>query len=736
MISFESLHLAAPLLKALQEEGYTTPTPIQAKAIPPILEGKDMLGCAQTGTGKTAAFALPMLHRMLSAPVDRSRRGPLFPRALILSPTRELCTQIGDSFATYGRHTGLVHTCVYGGVSQFHQVKALHRGIDILVATPGRLMDLMEQRLVNLSDVTMFVLDEADRMLDMGFIHPIRRIAAALPNKPESPRQTLLFSATMPGEIMHLADSLLRSPVKVAVTPVASAAPLISQALYLVPKLSKQALLHHLLETENIERAVVFTKTKHGADRVSRRLRRAGISADEIHGNKAQNARQRALERFRSGRSRVLVATDVAARGLDVDGISHVFNFDLPMEPESYVHRIGRTGRAGATGIAVSFCDQTEHGLLRDIERLTGKKIAPTPLPKDMAALEPDDHPRDSRFEQGPPQRQQRSGHPSAERSMPRQAGGHGGERRSTSHSAAPHAPGHSAPHHRVRDEAPARPAGRTEGHKAAPSASHAPAHTPSRPAAPAAERKHEPAAEHTVRPTKPDRASEPRAKHVERASEPASMVDVTFERPASFIKPKSPMGARGSSAPAARSERPARTERDDRPAHRERPARDDRRDGPRSNERRGDSRDARRPAPRVGGGAGKRNEGPGRTFFDGPQKQFDGPGGKRSGGPGRKFDGPQSGRSFDGPAKNRRPGPDATGDDRRPAHAGSTGQKRFENSAPRRDHAGAKPGPRGASDRRPAERGAGPLGPRAGSSKPSPFGKSYKGAGAKKKSW
>ena len=357
------------------------------------MEGKDVLGCAQTGTGKTAAFALPILHRLLTAPVDKTRRGPVFPKALILSPTRELCNQIGESFATYGRHTILDHVCIFGGVSQYHQVKALHRGVDILVATPGRLMDLMEQRLVNLSEVCVFVLDEADRMLDMGFIQPIRKIAAALPKSPTKPRQTLLFSATMPKEIMHLADSLLHDPVKVAVTPVASAAPLITQQLYLVNKAAKQSLLQHLLADRTITRAVVFTKTKHGADRVSRKLRGAGISADEIHGNKAQNARTRALDGFRYGRTRVLVATDVAARGLDVDGITHVINFDLPMEPESYVHRIGRTGRAGATGIAISFCDSTERGLLRDIERLTAKKIPLMDLPSNLPSLPRDDGP-------------------------------------------------------------------------------------------------------------------------------------------------------------------------------------------------------------------------------------------------------------------------------------------------------------------------------------------------------
>lgn len=376
--TFAQLDLAKPLLEALKEEKYTTPTPIQAKAIPPIIEGRDVLGCAQTGTGKTAAFALPLLHRLATMPVDTTRRGPALPRVLVLSPTRELATQIGDSFATYGRHTGFTHTVIFGGVSQFHQVRALHRGVDILVATPGRLIDLMEQRLMNFSRVGVLVLDEADRMLDMGFIQPIRRIVAAFP----TPRQTLMFSATMPKEIVKLADSLLHDPVKVSVAPVASTIPKIEQSVYMVPKAHKQALLEHLVELEGVTRAVVFTKTKHGADRVKRRLDQAGITSQAIHGNKAQNYRTRALDAFKSGRAKILVATDVAARGLDVDGISHVFNFDLPMEPEAYVHRIGRTGRAGATGVAISFCDHEERGLLRDIERLTGAKVrAITELP-------------------------------------------------------------------------------------------------------------------------------------------------------------------------------------------------------------------------------------------------------------------------------------------------------------------------------------------------------------------
>ena len=399
LMAFKALKLNDTILRALADEGYETPTPIQAKAIPPILEGKDVLGCAQTGTGKTAAFALPMIQRLCEMPIDKSQRGARHPRALILSPTRELAAQIGDSFATYGRHAGLSHTVIFGGVSQHHQVKAIHRGVDIIVATPGRLMDLMEQRIVTLKDVSIFVLDEADRMLDMGFIEPIRRIASQLPR----PRQTLLFSATMPREIMHLADSLLKEPVKVTVTPVASMVPLIEQKLYMVQMRQKMALLEYLLDDKAVQRVLVFTKTKHGADRVCKNLNQDGVPAIAIHGNKAQNYRTRALDAFRSGKARVLVATDVAARGLDVDGITHVVNFDLPMEPEAYVHRIGRTGRAGNTGIAISFCDANERDLLRSIQRLTGKQIPVEQMPTDLPT---NDHNgsigRDENRERGP----------------------------------------------------------------------------------------------------------------------------------------------------------------------------------------------------------------------------------------------------------------------------------------------------------------------------------------------
>ena len=369
---FAHLGLHDCLLAALAAEGYREPTPIQSQAIPPALAGRDLLGIAQTGTGKTAAFALPILHRLLAASMPGARPpAGRKPRVLVLSPTRELAAQIGESFATYGRNTGLRGTVIFGGVGQGPQVNAIARGIDVLVATPGRLLDLMGQRLVDLSGIEVFVLDEADRMLDMGFIEPIRRIAAAVPAR----RRTMLFSATMPEEIERLADQLLRDPVKVSVAPESTTVERISQRLHFVPKARKTELLIELFDREPVDLALVFTRTKHGADRVVKQLRRAGISAEAIHGNRSQGQRTRALEAFRTGRSPVLVATDIAARGLDVDGITHVVNYDLPMEPEAYVHRIGRTARAGASGVAISFCDEGERGLLREIERKTRQSI-------------------------------------------------------------------------------------------------------------------------------------------------------------------------------------------------------------------------------------------------------------------------------------------------------------------------------------------------------------------------
>jgi len=369
MTTFTELKLGAPLLQALATEGYETPTPIQAQAIPPLLEGRDLLGIAQTGTGKTAAFALPLLQRLTST--DR-RAGPRSVRALILTPTRELCVQILDSFRTYGRHLRLSRAAVYGGVSQGPQVHNLSRGVDVLVATPGRLLDLMNQGQVRFDSLEAFVLDEADRMLDMGFIVPVKRIVAKLPKE----RQTLLFSATMPQAVHGLVASLLKEPVRVEVTPVATTAERISQRVHFVEKANKRALLQHLLTDQAIARALVFARTKHGANKVAEQLARSGVRADAIHGNKSQNARQKALEDFRNGKVRVLVATDIAARGIDVDGITHVINFDLPNEPESYVHRIGRTARAGAEGIAISFCDAEERTFLRDIEKTIRQQVA------------------------------------------------------------------------------------------------------------------------------------------------------------------------------------------------------------------------------------------------------------------------------------------------------------------------------------------------------------------------
>jgi ATP-dependent RNA helicase RhlE len=366
--SFADLGLGAPLLRAVRDEGYATPTPIQAKAIPHLLAGRDLLGCAQTGTGKTAAFALPILHRLSG---DARRAGPKACRVLVLTPTRELAAQIRDSFTTYGRYLKLSCAVVFGGVGQDRQVKALARGVDVLVATPGRLLDLMGQHLVRLDRIEVFVLDEADRMLDMGFIHDMRRVIAALPAE----RQSLFFSATMLPEVVRLAGTILSDPAKVEAHPVASTAELVEQRVMFVEKADKRPLLGRVLKDGAVGRALVFTRTKHGADRVVRQLARDGVEADAIHGNKSQNARTRALERFRTGAGRVLVATDIAARGIDVEGITHVINYDLPNVPESYVHRIGRTARAGRSGVAISFCDADERACLRDIEALIKTRI-------------------------------------------------------------------------------------------------------------------------------------------------------------------------------------------------------------------------------------------------------------------------------------------------------------------------------------------------------------------------
>ncbi len=366
---FEQLNLIEPLLKAVKNEGYTNPTPIQEKSIPIILNRKDLLGCAQTGTGKTAAFAIPMLQILHEQ--KNLQNGPRTIKALILTPTRELAIQIEESFAAYGKYTGLQQVVIFGGVSQHNQTQTLRRGVDILVATPGRLLDLIEQRFVSLQHIQLFVLDEADRMLDMGFVQDVKRIVAKLPQK----RQTLFFSATMPPEIQKLANTILSNPEKVEVTPVSSTADTIQQSLFFVEKKDKTSLLLHLLKNKSINTALVFTRTKHGADKVAQNLNRAGIKAEAIHGNKSQQARQRALTNFKSQQTRVLVATDIAARGIDIDELTHVINFELPNVPETYVHRIGRTGRAGASGIALSFCDQEEKEFLRDIHKLITKSI-------------------------------------------------------------------------------------------------------------------------------------------------------------------------------------------------------------------------------------------------------------------------------------------------------------------------------------------------------------------------
>jgi ATP-dependent RNA helicase RhlE len=368
-MDFKSLHLIEPILKAVTEEGYTTPTPIQQQSIPIVLQKRDLLGCAQTGTGKTAAFAIPMLQLLKEEQKHETGRRQI--KALILTPTRELAIQIDESFAAYGRYTGLTHAVIFGGVSQLHQTNQLRNGVDILVATPGRLLDLMSQGYVGLQHLKIFVLDEADRMLDMGFIHDVKRVIIKLPVK----RQTLFFSATMPPEIQKLADVLLTNPAKVEVTPVSSTVDKIDQGLFYVDKANKPLLLLYLLKSPAIVTALVFTRTKHGADKVVKFLHKEHIKAAAIHGNKSQNARQHALTEFKNGNLRVLVATDIAARGIDIDDLTHVFNFDLPDVPETYVHRIGRTGRAGNAGVAIAFCDHEERIELRDIQRLIGKNI-------------------------------------------------------------------------------------------------------------------------------------------------------------------------------------------------------------------------------------------------------------------------------------------------------------------------------------------------------------------------
>jgi ATP-dependent RNA helicase RhlE len=366
---FENLNLIEPVLRALKTEGYVNPTPIQEQAIPVVLQGKDLLGCAQTGTGKTAAFALPILQLLSGQKSAHSGFNEI--RALIITPTRELAIQIDESFKAYGKYTGIKHIAIFGGVSQHAQTQALKKGVDILVATPGRLLDLVAQKFISLQKVQIFVLDEADRMLDMGFIHDVKKIIARLPIE----KQTLFFSATMPPEISKLAHTILRNPVRVEVTPVSSTVEIIEQGIYFVEKKNKMSLLIHLLKNEVKESVLIFTRTKHGADKIAKSLNRVQIKADAIHGNKSQVARQKALGNFKNSQTRVLVATDIAARGIDVESLSCVINFDLPNVPETYVHRIGRTGRAGASGKALSFCDQEEKEYLRDISKLITQSI-------------------------------------------------------------------------------------------------------------------------------------------------------------------------------------------------------------------------------------------------------------------------------------------------------------------------------------------------------------------------
>ncbi len=366
--TFAELNLIEPIKLALQASGYTSPTPIQAEAIPPLLLGRDLLGCAQTGTGKTAAFAVPILNQLV---LSNQKTTPRHARVLVLTPTRELAIQVHQSFETYGKNLQLKYAVIFGGVGQSPQVKALSQGVDVLVATPGRLLDLIDQGFLKLSMLEVFVLDEADRMLDMGFVHDINKVLKLLPKK----RHNLFFSATMPPVIEKLAQSILVNPVRIEVTPVSSTAELITQSVMFVDRENKRPLLKHILDDKKLSRVIVFSRTKHGANKIVDFLLKFEIIAEAIHGNKSQSARQKALENFKAGRIRVLIATDIAARGIDIDDITHVINYDLPNESESYVHRIGRTARAGASGIAISFCDADEKPFLKDIEKLIGKSI-------------------------------------------------------------------------------------------------------------------------------------------------------------------------------------------------------------------------------------------------------------------------------------------------------------------------------------------------------------------------
>jgi ATP-dependent RNA helicase RhlE len=368
-MQFTDLNIIEPVLKALEDQKYTEPTLIQEKAIPLILSGKDVLGCAQTGTGKTAAFAIPILQHLLANRQKNNHQRKI--NALVITPTRELAIQIGDSFTTYGRYTGIRNTVIFGGVKQAAQTNALRNGVDVLVATPGRLLDLMDQGYIRLNDIEYFVLDEADRMLDMGFIHDIRKIIAKLPHK----RQSLFFSATMPNNIVELSRKILNNPTKVEVTPESTTAETIQQYLYYTNKSTKKDLLHHILKDKDIKQVLLFSRTKHGADKIARNLKHQNINAAAIHGDKAQNQRQKALEQFKAGHVRVLVATDIAARGIDIDKLRYVINYDIPNIAETYVHRIGRSGRAGEEGVSISICEPEENGYLKDIEKLINQRI-------------------------------------------------------------------------------------------------------------------------------------------------------------------------------------------------------------------------------------------------------------------------------------------------------------------------------------------------------------------------
>ena len=460
LTQFTDFGLAQPVLRALAEAGYTAPTPIQAQAIPPAMEGRDLCGIAQTGTGKTAAFALPILHRLSLSTRRAPRRGC---RVLVLSPTRELASQIAESFSDYGRHLPYTNTVVFGGVNIGRQERAVAPGVDILVATPGRLIDLVDRRALTLEGVEILVLDEADQMLDLGFIHALKRIVKMLPRE----RQSLFFSATMPKNIAGLADQYLSSPVQVAVTPVATTAERVEQQVIFCHTGAKQALLGHILRDPKIERVLVFTRTKHGADRVVRGLDKVGIAGAAIHGNKSQPQRERALAAFRDGSCRVLVATDIAARGIDVEGVTHVVNYDLPNVPESYVHRIGRTARAGAEGLAISFCNDEERAYLRDIERITRQKVPVVGFPEgfvppsrqEAAETAAAEERRPPRQPQGRPGQRQGHGRPGGGRGQEARGGGRPGGQPGRDQRAEPRQDGRGGQPHRGNQPRPERSA-------------------------------------------------------------------------------------------------------------------------------------------------------------------------------------------------------------------------------------------------------------------------------------